>query len=531
MLQKIQRFGGAMMTPVLLFAFNGILLALATAFLNEQIVGSIASEGTFWTNIWTVVESGAWVVFDHMELLFLLGLPIGLANKSAGRASLAAFIIYMTWNTFINAILQTWDFGIDVTNVEEAIGLKEIGGIATLDTNIIGAILVSAIVVYIHNHYFDVSLPEWLGIFSGTSFVVIIGFIVALPLAFLTVLVWPPVQNVIFQLQDVLAQAGTVGVGIYVFLERILIPTGLHHFVYQPFIFGPAVVEGGLEPFWLANLGEIANASGTLREIFPEGGFALHNVSKMFAPLGIGAAFIATSKSSKRKQTMALVIPTVATAVFAGITEPFEFTFLFLAPQLFLVHSILAGFLGGTLYALGVSGDVGSGLLAAIPKFVIPMFNNHLGAIVAVFGVGLLFSVGYFFIFRFAIVRWDIKTPGREENDEEEAKMYSKEDYKQKKGHQGESNPKDESKASRKARHFLDGLGGATNISEINNCATRLRISVNNENNVKGDKFFRSGGASGVVQNGRAIQVIVGLDVPQVREEFESIVNQYNEGE
>ncbi|GEQ49167.1 alpha-glucoside-specific PTS transporter subunit IIBC [Tetragenococcus koreensis] len=533
MMQKIQRFGGAMITPVLLLAFNGIILALATVFQNPDIVGSIATEGSFWSNIWGVIEQGGWTVFDHMELLFVIGLPISLARKANGRAVMESFVIYMTWNTFLNAILQTWDFGVDLSNAD-AIGLKAIGGVTTLDTNIIGAIAISSVAIYLHNKFYDTVLPEWLGIFSGSSFVVILGFIVVLPLAFLTAWIWPPIQNVISQLQGALASSGTPGIGIYVFLERILIPTGLHHFIYQPFDLGPAVIPGGTIAYWFEHLSEIANTPGTLRDIFPEGAFNFHNYSKVFAPIGIGGAFIATSKPENRKKTLALVVPTALTAILAGITEPFEFTFLFLAPQLFFVHALLASLMSMIIYALGVSGVIGGGLIKTSTQFLIPMWANHKDAIFIYFIVGLIFSVIYFGIFRWAIERFDIKTPGREIAGK--VKMYDKKDYKERKATGGvaveatskvreSSNPN-----AQKASHFLEGLGGSENITDVTNCATRLRVSVADEGQVLEDDFFKGGGAHGIVRNGKAFQVIVGLDVPKVREFFEEIVENENEG-
>lgn len=535
MMEKLQRFGGAMFTPVLLFAFNGIVLAFAIAMQNELIVGNIAADGTFWSNIWHVLEEGGWTIFNNMEILFVIGLPIGLAKKASARAALASFVVYMTWNNFIHAILSTWDFGVDMTQeVGGASGLANIGGVTTLDTNLIGALFIAGITVWIHNRYFELKLPQWLGVFQGTSMVVILGFLLTLPLAFLTAWIWPNVQNLITQAQGFMASSGAPGVGIYVFLERILIPTGLHHFIYQPFEFGPAIVEGGLVPYWLENLSEIANnTSGSLREIVPEAGFGFHNISKVFAPIGIGAAFVATAKPENRRKTMALVIPTALTAIMAGITEPFEFTFLFLAPQLFAVHAILAGLLSMTIYLLGVSAVIGGGLLSNISYFIVPMWPNHTNAVLIFFGVGLLWSVLYFFIFRFAILKWDIKTPGREESGE--AKMFRKSDYKNKKAQEkqnknhelgskdatpdGELNP-----LYAQAKHYLEGLGGAHNIANINNCATRLRIKVEDESLVADDAFFREGGAHGVVRNGSAFQIIVGLDVPQVREQFEEEV-------
>lgn len=529
MLEKLQRFGGAMFVPVTLFAFNGLILAVAIAFQSELIIGEIAQDGTMWQEIWSVIEGAGWTVFDHMELLFVIGLPLGLASKASGRAAMSSFLVYMMWNNLIAGILGQWGsaFGVDYSQeVGGVSGLTEIAGVKTLDTNIIGAIVVAALVVWAHNKYFNKKLPEWLGIFQGAPLVVIVGFLIMLPLAVFTAWGWPWVQNLISQIQGLLTASGSFGVGIYVFLERILIPTGLHHFIYQPFVFGPAVVEGGLEPYWLENLEQIASTPGVLRDILPEGGFLLHNVSKVFAPIGIGGAFIATAKKEKRQQTIALILPTAITAIFAGITEPFEFTFLFLAPQLFLVHAILAGLLGFTLFSLGIAGDFGSGLINSLARFIIPMWQNHATAVLLVFGVGLLFSVLYFFIFRFAILKWDIKTPGREDSDEE-VKMYSKDDYRENKAAEG--GEADASPFRQRAAGYLEGLGGPDNITRVNNCATRLRISVENPDLVKDDQFFKSYEAHGIARNGKAHQVIVGLDAMQVREEFEEMVNEGQE--
>lgn len=527
MMQKLQRFGGAMFTPVLLFAFAGIILSLSIMFQNELLVGGIAADGSAWSNFWAVVESGGWTVFNQIELLFVIGLPMGLAQKANARAALESFVVYTTFNNFLGKILELMGptFNVDFTQeAGGASGLKMIAGTKTLDTNLIGAILIAAIVVWIHNRFFEKKLPDWLGIFQGSSLVVMIGFFLMIPLAFLTAWIWPMVQGGIASAQGFLANAGTFGVGLYVFLERILIPTGLHHFVYQPFIYGPAVVEGGITAFWLENLNHFAEMATPIKEIFPAGGFGLHNVSKIFAPLGIAAAFYATAKPEKRKKTLALLIPTALTAVLSGITEPFEFTFLFIAPQLFLVHSLLAGALGATMYALGVVGDVGSGLITMLSQFIIPMSMNHSGLVFTLIGVGLLFSGIYFLVFRYLILKLNLKTPGRE--DTEEVKMYSKKEYRERQARQpGEAVPATNAYAV-SAAHYLEALGGVDNIVEVNNCATRLRVTVADESLVAPDTVFKEGGAHGVVRKGKAYQVIVGLDVPQVREAFDQLVAQ-----
>ena len=522
MMEKLQRFGGAMFTPVLLFAFSGIILSLAILFQNEMLLGSIAAEGTLWKNIWSVVEAGGWTVFNQIELLFLIGVPIGLAKKANARAALEAFVIYTTFNNFLNKILEIWgtNFGVDMTQEAGGVsGLKLIASTKTLDTNIIGAILIAGLVVFLHDRYFDTKLPDWLGVFQGSSFVVILGFFTTIPLAFLTAWIWPMIQQGIEGLQSLMVSSGVFGVWSYVFLERILIPTGLHHFIYQPFIYGPAVVAGGIEKAWLENIDTIARSTEPLKQLFPGGGFGLHNMSKFFAPLGIAAAFYTTAKPNKRKEVLTILIPTALTAMAAGITEPFEFTFLFIAPPLFLIHSLLAATFASTLYLFGVVGDIGSGLIAMLSKFILPMWQNHSGEVIKLFVIGFIFSFIYFIVFRFVILKKDYKTPGRED-DEEEVKLYSKDDYKNKQA-KGNTKQTAEEKFYDSAVIYLDALGGEANVEKVTNCASRLRVTVLDPDKVEADSAFRAGGAHGVVRKGQAIQVIVGLDVPMVREQFE----------
>lgn len=514
MMEKLQRFGGAMFTPVLLFAFAGIILSLAILFQNPMLIGSIANEGTHWSNFWAIVEAGGWTIFNHIELLFVLGLPIGLASHANARAALESFVVYTTFNNFISKILELYGptFHVDFTQeVGGASGLKLIAGTKTLDTNLVGAIFIAVIVVWLHNRYFDKKLPDYLGIFQGSSFVVMLGFFIMLPVAFLTAWIWPIIQAGIAHMQALMVSSGVFGVWSYVFSERILIPTGLHHFIYQPFIFGPAVVKEGLTAYWLGHLSEIAASTEPLRELVPFGGFGLHNVSKMFAPIGIAAAFYATARPENKKKVLSLVIPTALTAILAGITEPFEFTFLFIAPVLFLVHSLLATTLGATLYLFGVVGDTGGGLISALSQFILPMSVNHSDAVIKLFVIGFIFSAIYFVVFRFLILKFDFPTPGRVVD--EEVKLYSKDDYKAK--------TKGSDRYQEQARIYLEALGGSDNIASVNNCATRLRVGVKDANLLADDTAFTKGGAHGVVRNGNVIQVIVGLDVPQVRDAFE----------
>lgn len=528
MMQKIQRFGAAMFVPVLFFAFYGVVVGFSILFTNQDIMGSIANSHTLWYKFWYIVQQGGWSVFIQLPLLFVVGLPVALAKKAQARACLESLLVYLTFNYFVNAILTLSgpSFGVNfdaAPGVTKGVssGLAMIAGIKTLDTGMIGAILIAGIVVFLHEKYFDRKLPDYLGIFQGSCFVVIIGFILMIPLAFVICLVWPKVQSGIGALQEFLVSSGGLGVWAYTFLERILIPFGLHHFIYGPFMFGPAAVQGGISAYWAQHLQQFATSAHSLKEMFPAGGFALYGSSKVFGCTGIALAIYATAKPEKKKITAGLLIPAVLTAIVAGITEPLEFTFLFIAPVLFGVHALLAATLAATLFAFGIVGDFSNGLIGWFSLDWIPLFKYHSGTYITQVVIGLCFTAIYFFIFRFLILKFNFKTPGRE--DEEEVKLYTKADYKEKHQVTTEVNAaaaQNDSKASK----FLKALGGSENIKDVTNCATRLRVSVKDETKLASDRVFKEAGAHGVVRNGKAIQVIIGLSVPQLREEFETIL-------
>lgn len=544
MMEKIQRFGSAMLAPVLIFAFAGLAVGIAIICKNEQLLGSIAAEGTGWYNFWSVWESGAWTVFNQMELLFVLGLPIALAKTAQARAVLEAGMIYLTFNYFVASILSIWgdkfgvDYTVDLSEGAAGTGLKVIAGIKTLDTGIFGAIIISAIVVWLHNRYFNTKLPDFLGIFQGTQFVYGLGFFLMMPVALAFVAVWPTIQTGIGSMQGFFISSGVFGVWLYTFLERILIPTGLHHFIYTPFVFGPAVVPDGITKYWVANLETFAASTTPVKDLFPGGGFALHGNSKVFGPLGIAAAFYTTARPEKRKETLALLIPVCLTAILIGITEPLEFTFLFLAPPLFAVHAVLAATMAATMYGFGVVGNMGGGLIDFLFQNWIPMWPNHSGMVLTQIGIGLCFTLIYFVVFRFLILKFDFKTPGREV-DGGETKLYTKADYKEAKKNgtlgaegaaaagaaAGTATAVASDPYTQRATDFLALLGGPANITDVNNCATRLRVSVDDPSLVATEADFKSSGALGLVNKGKALQVIVGMDVPQVRDKFEEMVN------
>ncbi|WP_270262550.1 alpha-glucoside-specific PTS transporter subunit IIBC [Lactobacillus panisapium] len=534
MMQKFQKFGAAMFVPVLLFSFAGIVVALGSLFTNQAVFGSLANPETTWNSVWDTINAGGWTVFKQEALLFVVGLPIGLANKSQGRAAMEAVITYLTYNYFVGAILSHWgaSFGIPNFNKIQIVenstnhGLTEIAGIKTLDTSIIGALIVAGIVIWLHNRYFDKKLPEWLGTFQGSTYVYILGFFVMIPLALLTCWGWPKVQLGITGMQHFIVNSGVVGIWIYNFLNRVLIPTGLHHLVYIPFQFGPAVVAGGLQPYWLKHLTQFALSTHPLKQLAPQLGFQLYGNEKIFLAPVICLAFYATAKKNKKKQTSALLIPAALTSFLAGITEPIDFTYLFAAPVLWIIYSLLSATMNTIMFSLGVVGNMTGGAIDIAAENWIPLWNNHWQTYLVEFLVGIVFAVITFFVFKIMIEKFNYITPGREE-DGEDVHLLNKKEYQAKKAKQQaqtSGNAVESDPYITRATAFLDLLGGSANITELSSCATRLRVSVKDPTKMGSDDQFKEAKAINVVHHGKAIQVIVGLDVAQVLEAMQELM-------
>lgn len=533
-MQKIQRFGGAMIIPVMLFAFFGIIVGVTTFFQQEVIFGTLANPDGFFWKLMDVIQQGGWTVFNQINLLFVIGLPISLTNKQQARASMESFVVYMVFNYFLSAMLGHWgsNFGVDFSlDAGGESGLAMVAGVKTLDIGMIGAIAVTLIVIYLHNKYFDLKVPEWLTAFRGSATVVAIGFFVMLPVAAVFMMVWPQVQNLISSLQVFIINSGTFGVWLYTFLERLLIPTGMHHILNTPFQFDNIVINGGLLAGWVNQLPEIARSSGeSLRTLFPAGGYALYGLSKVFAPIGISYAFYQTAHEDKKAEVAGLMVPVTLTAIVAGVTEPIEFTFLFIAPVLFLVHALLAATFITVVYIMGISGYFTGGLIEMTSYNFLPLGASHWQQYLLLLGVGLVFSGIWFIVFKTIIVKMDLKTPGRE-NDEEEMRLYSKKEYQEsrnKNDFDDPSNDPTESKESTgdlsKPEGYLQALGGKENIESVTNCVTRLRVTVKDEELVAPESIFKKYGALGLVHKGNNVQVIDGTDVTFTREEFEELL-------
>lgn len=520
MMQKIQKFGGAMFTPVLLFSFAGVMVGIGTLCTTEAVLGSLAAPTSMWYLIWNVILQGAWCVFNQLPLLFVVGLPIGLAKKQAGRCCMEALVLYLTFHYFVNTILTQWGsvFGVDfVAEVGGSSGLTMIANIKTLDMGMFGALLVSGLVIYLHNKFFDTELPEWLGSFNGSTFIFMIGFFVMLPVALLSVLIWPNIQHGMQIFQNFVMTSGSLGVWVFIFLERLLIPFGLHHLMYSPFYYDNLVCPGGIYSYWATQLPQLAASTASLKSLCPEAAFTATGFSKIFGCPGIALAFYATAKPEKKKQLKGLLIPITLTAIVCGVTEPIEFTFLFIAPVLFVVHAFLAACLSTTINLFGIVGVFSGGLIEMSSLNFIPLMTTHWKEYLLLLVIGLVYTGIYFVVFRFLILKFNFKTPGRE--DTEETKFYSKAEFRARKDGGVEMDKK-----TMLAALIMEGLGGADNIVDVTNCATRLRLNVKDETVVKDDAYFKSIGSHGISKNGKSMQVIVGMSVPSVREKFENIM-------
>ena len=527
MMQKIQKFGGAMFTPVMLFAVFGVIIGFSTLFTTESIMGPLAAEGTIWYGFWNMILTGGWTVFTQLPILFAIALPIGLAKKQKARACMEAFVIYIVFNNFLSAILSQWGptFGVDFAqDVGGSSGLAMIANIKTLDMGMAGALLISGVSIYLHNKFFEKRLPEWAGVFKGSALVVGIGFFVMIPLAFLSAFIWPKVQDFISVFQKYLTGSGFFGIWLFVLLEKLLIPFGLHHLMYAPIYFDNVVINGGIIGAWANDMPNLADSTTPIAELAPYAMFTSTSWSKIFGCIGIALAFYKTALPENKKKVAGLMIPVTLTAIIAGVTEPIEFTFLFIAPLLFVVHGILAAFLSVLMNFFGVVGIFTGGLIEISAYNWIPLSANHRKEYLPMFLIGGVAIIVWYLVFKFLIEKLDIKTPGRSV-ESDNMKLFTKEDYKEKNKDKSDLYIKDD-EFKILADKILIGLGGPDNISDYTNCVTRLRVNVKDESLVMDDNYFREIGTYGTSKNGKSIHVIVGTNIPYVADEFGSILGE-----
>lgn len=517
-----------MFAPAMLFSISGLMVGISALATTVDIVGDFAVYGTPWYFFWTIVQRGSWTVFRRLPLLFAIALPIGLAQKQPARCCLEALVAYFAYCFFLSEIIKISGDNLGLmypSFLAPATGITVIDGIKTLDTGIIGPLAVSAIVVAIHDRFYDAKVPDWLGTFSGSSLVYLISFFAVLGLAILSAVTVPYVYDMTDTLRHTLAGVGPFGVGIFVFLERALEPFGLHHLLYMPIYYDNLVINEGIYATWTNLLPILSHSTRPLNELAPWAGFTATGWVKLFGLPAIAAAFYSTAKPERRAGLKVILVPAIIASVVCGVTEPLEFLFMFTHPGLFLLYAVLSSCLATTMNFFGIVGIFSGGLMEMAAFNFIPLMRTHAGAYLLALGIGLAFSLIYFVSFRALILVYDLKTPGREDHIADRTAI----DCLTGSGFAKEQSAKDEADSQSDQDHILAEqvirlLGGVGNIVGATNCATRLRIEVADPSIVADNASFVAVGAKGLIITGKTAQVIIGISVPRVKEHFDQIM-------
>lgn len=524
----LQRVGRSFMLPIAILPVAGLLLGIGSSFTNQttletyNLTGIIYEGGLLYTILDIMSKTGS-AVFDNLALLFAMGVAIGMAKKEKEVAALSGAVAYLIMNTAISALI-TAKGGVEAMADNSTTSVL---GITTLQMGVFGGIIVGLGVAALHNKFYKIQLPQVLSFFGGTRFVPIISSLVYLVVGVLLFYIWPVVQTGIAALGQLVLSSGYAGTWIYGIIERALIPFGLHHVFYMPFwqtaVGGTAVIDGvtiqGAQNIFFA---ELASKSTTEFSVsatrFMAGKFP-------FMIFGLPAAAFAMYKAArpeKKKVVGGLLFSAALTSMLTGITEPLEFTFLFVAPVMYAVHCVLAGLSYMLMHIFNVGvGMTFSGGLIDMTLFGVLQGNAKTHWIWIVI-VGLVYAVIYYFLFYFMITKLNLKTPGREADDEE-TKLYTRQDVNARKESEHNNNPASDG-IDMVSALILKGLGGKKNISDIDCCATRLRITVVDSGKVT-DSLLKQSGASGVIRKGNGIQVIYGPQVSVVKSKFEDFLD------
>lgn len=529
MLQKIQRFGGAMFAPAMLFSISGLMVGVSALATSADIVVDLAVYGTPWYVFWTIIQRGSWTVFKRLPLLFAVALPIGLAQKQPARCCLEALVAYFAYCFFLSEIIKLSgdNLGLKYPSfLTSASGITVIDGIKTLDTGIIGPLAVSATVVAIHDRFYDAKVPDWLGTFSGSSLVYLISFFAVFALAAISAAIVPFAYAVTETLRHALAGVGPFGVGIFVFLERALEPMGLHHLLYMPIYYDNLVIHDGIYATWTNLLPILSHSTRPLNELAPWAGFTATGWGKLFGLPAIAAAFYFTAKPERRAGLKVILLPAIVASVVCGVTEPLEFLFMFTYPGLFLLYAVLSSCLAMTMNFFGIVGIFSGGLMEMTAFNFIPLMRMHAGSYLLALGIGLIFSAIFFLSFRGLILTFGLKTPGREDHIASSAALsrLTGGNVDEKRSSKTSASESQASQDHLLAEQVVALLGGASNIVGATNCATRLRVEVVDPSVVADNAAFVAVGAKGLIVTGKTAQVIIGVSVPRVKEHFDQVM-------
>ena len=489
MMKYLQKLGKAMMLPVAALPICGILMGLGYALAPAAMGAAGATEGFAYVLGVFLIKAGA-ALIDNMAILFAIGVGVGLAQDKDGTAGLAGMISYLMITTLLNpGTVSTIAPGMIASEINQ-VAFAKIGGNAFIGilAGIVGGIC--------YNKFKGTKLPDVLAFFSGKRSVAIVTAVVSIVVAAILLFVWPVIFGGLVALGNAIVGLDAVGAGIYAFLNRLLIPTGLHHALNNVFWFD-TIGLGDLSAYWGA---KTSADMGWSVGMYMAGFFPC----MMFGIPGAALAIIQTAKPGKKKNAIGIVGSAAVCAFICGVTEPFEFAFMFLAFPLYVVYAALYGIFTTIAVALGFrAGFVFSaGATDLVFSASLPAAANTW----LILPLGAAAFIVFYFVFKFAITKWDLKTPGREDDQEGELKIdLANDDY------------------TTMAQIILEGLGGKENVTSIDHCITRLRLEVKDRLLVD-EKKIKSSGASGVIRPGKtAVQVVIGPKVQFVYEEFKKI--------
>ena len=542
----LQRVGRSFMLPIAILPVAGLLLGFGSSFTNETTIATyglqkILGDGTILHALLIIMNKVGSAVFDNLPLIFAVGVAIGMAKKEKEVAALSALIAYFVMNVAINGMLVvngkiTADGQIAKSVLEGTV--TSVCGIQSLQMGVFGGIIVGLGVAALHNRFHKIVLPNALSFFGGSRFVPIISTIVYMFVGILMYFVWPAVQNGIYALGGLVTGSGYIGTLIFGIIKRALIPFGLHHVFYMPFwqtavggtmeVAGQ-MVQGGQNIFFaqLADSANVAHFSADATRYF-SGEF----IFMIFGLPGAALAMYRCAKPEKKKAAGGLLLSAALACMLTGITEPLEFSFLFVAPALFAVQVVLAGAAYMIAHMLNIAvGLTFSGGFLDLFLFGI-LQGNAKTSWFRIIPVGIIYFILYYVIFTFLIKKFNFKTPGREDDDTE-TKLYTKADVNARKeaGKAGEAAGSTSTDPVSEA--ITAGLGGKKNISDVDCCATRLRITVHDAARVN-DDILKTTGSRGIVKKGQGVQIIYGPQVTVIKSKLEDYLetapDEYFEG-
>lgn len=513
----LQRVGRSFMLPIAILPVAGLLLGVGGSFTNETMLETYGllkamGPGTIPYMIFTVMSDAGNIIFANLPILFAMGVAIGMAKKEKEVAALAAVIAFFIMHASISAMITINGGAESMLNG----ATTDVVGITSLQMGVFGGIIVGLGVAALHNRFYKIELPQVLSFFGGTRFVPIISALVYVVVGIAMFFIWPVVQQGIYSVGNLVLASGYAGTWVYGLMERALIPFGLHHVFYLPFwqtgVGGTMEVAGqmieGAQNIFFAQLADPTVEHFAVDATrFMSGKFPL----MIFGLPGAALAMYRTAKPEKRKAVSGLLLSAALTSMLTGITEPLEFTFLFVAPVLYVIHCVFAGLAYMLMHVFNVGvGMTFSGGLIDMFLFGILQGNKKTSWIWIVI-VGIGYFVVYYFMFSFLIKKFNFKTPGREDGDD--VKLYTRKDVEAKKN--GENGAVNE-----QSRMICAGLGGKKNISDVDCCATRLRCTVFDSSKVD-EALLKSTGASGVIRKGQGVQIIYGPKVTVIKSDLE----------